>query len=165
MGTILAAAGVATALLAGGSATAQDTREQIYSIRIDGTGLRNLSRGGGNDFSPAVAPDGERIAFTSQSDALGSGVFVVNADGAGLHRVLPRAEAPLWGPRGETLVVQDWDRSTCPPTFATNCAEPFLEAVRSDGTGLRTIARRAQQPAWAPGGERLAYAGESGNSQ
>ena len=204
MRTILAAAGVATALLAGGSATAQDTREQIYSIRIDGTGLRNLSRGGGNDFSPAVAPDGrhiafvrdgtqlwvmnvdgsaqrslgvdadvvkswspdgKRIAFTSQSDALGSGVFVVNADGTGLHRVLPRAEAPLWGPRGETLVVQDWDPSTCPPTFATNCAEPFLEAVRSDGTGLRTIARRAQQAAWAPGGKRIAYAGESGNSQ
>jgi len=204
MRTIFAAAGVATVLLAAGPAPAQDTREQIWSIRIDGTGLRNLSRGGGNDFSPAVSPDGRRIAFvrdgdqlwvmnadgssqrslgvqadvlkswspdgrriafTSESDALGSGIWTMNADGNSFRRLLPRAEAPLWAPRGETLVVQDWDPSTCPPTFATNCAEPFLEAVRSDGTGLRTIARRAQQAAWSPDGKRIAYAGDSANSQ
>jgi Tol biopolymer transport system component len=198
VGVALAAAGGA------GQAAQQDSREQIWSIRVDGTGLLNLSRGGGNDFSPAVSPDGrriafvrdgnqlwvmnldgsgqrslgvqadvakswspdgKRIAFTSESDALGSGVWVVNADGSGLHRLMNHAETPLWAPRSERLVVQDWDDSTCPPTFATNCAEPFLETVRSDGTDLRTIARRAQQAAWSPSGKRIAYAGESGNSE
>src|SRR5919109_1338691 len=109
MRTILAAGGVTTVLLAAGSAPAQDTREQIWSIRIDGTGLRNLSRGGRNDFSPAVSRDGRRIAFVRDGNQ-------------------------LW-------------------------------VMNSDGTGLRTIARRAQQAAWSPDGKRIAYAGDSANSQ
>ena len=39
------------------------------------------------------------------------------------------------------------------------------QTVRSDGTGLRTIARRAQQATWSPDGKRIAYAGDSANSQ
>jgi len=37
-----------------------------------------------------------------------------------------------------------------------------LYAVRSNGTGLRLVARDAESSAWSPTGDRLAFTGENG---
>jgi TolB protein len=45
--------------------TDRDGDYEIYSIRVDGTDLRRLTRSQGIDAHPAWSPDGEWIAFAS----------------------------------------------------------------------------------------------------
>jgi TolB protein len=74
----------------------------VFTIRADGTGLRQLthSRGGSVNNNPnSWSPDGKKIVFTSnpggQSDRV---LFVMNADGTGV-RQLTRSAAHFasWG--------------------------------------------------------------------
>lgn len=56
-------------LLVVGTTMESETRPQnldIYSIRIDGTGLRQLTYHGGHDVSPQWSADGDHIFFISQ---------------------------------------------------------------------------------------------------
>jgi mono/diheme cytochrome c family protein len=66
----------------------------IYEINADGTGLRQVTTGGGHDFDPLYLPD-DRIMFTSSraremdeyNHAPVENMYVVNADGSNLQRV------------------------------------------------------------------------------
>jgi len=70
------------------------TWKNIYEINADGTGLRQVTSGGGHDFDPLYLPDG-RILFTSSRDnemdeynhALAEHLYLCNADGSNLERV------------------------------------------------------------------------------
>ena len=50
-------------------------------MALDSGATTNLSRSDGNDFAPAVSPDGSRIAFYSDRDGHAD-LFVMNADGS-----------------------------------------------------------------------------------
>lgn len=66
----------------------------IYEINADGTGLRQVTSAGGNDFDPLYLPD-DRILFTSSRDgemdeynhSPAEHMYVVDADGANLERI------------------------------------------------------------------------------
>jgi Tol biopolymer transport system component len=82
----------------------------LQSVRLDGTGLRQLTTG--HDSSPAFSTDG-RIAFLRDSAEAADGtilysVVVANADGSAPHEVhLPFVgEAPLaWSPDGSRIAL------------------------------------------------------------
>ena len=56
----------------------------IYSVRIDGSGLRKLRPNGGE---PAVSPDGRLIAFTWMPDGANQELFVMRRDGTGARQI------------------------------------------------------------------------------
>lgn len=66
----------------------------IYEIDADGTGLRQVTSGGGHDFDPLYLPDG-RILFTSTranemdeyNHALSATLYACDMDGSNLERV------------------------------------------------------------------------------
>jgi len=66
----------------------------IYEINADGTGLRQVTSGGGHDFDPLYLPDG-RIMFTSSRDgemdeynhAASEHLYVCDMNGANMERV------------------------------------------------------------------------------
>ena len=66
----------------------------IYEIGADGTGLRQVTSGGGHDFDPLYLPD-DRIMFTSSRDgemdeynhASSEHLYTCNADGTNRERV------------------------------------------------------------------------------
>jgi hydrazine synthase alpha subunit-like protein/WD40 repeat protein len=70
------------------------SNRNIYEIRPDGTGLRQVTSGGGHDFDPLYLPDG-RIMFTSSragemdeyNHAPAEHLYVCDADGANPERV------------------------------------------------------------------------------
>lgn len=70
------------------------TWRNIYEIDADGTGLRQVTSGGGHDYDPIYLPDG-RILFTSSRDgemdeynhAPSERLYVCNNDGTGIERV------------------------------------------------------------------------------
>ena len=66
----------------------------IYEIHADGTGLRQVTSGGGPDFDPLYLPD-DRIMFTSARDnemdeynhSLAEHLYTCDADGSNIDRV------------------------------------------------------------------------------
>src|SRR5919108_519487 len=160
MRTILAAGGVTTVLLAAGSAPAQDTREQIWSIRIDGTGLRNLSRGGRNDFSPAVSRDGRRIAFVRDGNQL----WVMNADGSGQRSLGVQVDVvKSWSPDGKRIAYAG--------DSANSQVARTIDVANADGTHPRKVfsVRRLRHtvsvilPRWSPDGRLVSFLADGPN--
>lgn len=63
---------------------------EIYVAWADGTSVRRLTKNEASDQSPTWAPDGKRIAFTSdRADRRGHAyeIYVIGADGKGLRRL------------------------------------------------------------------------------
>jgi hypothetical protein len=72
----------------------------VYVIRPDGSQLRNVSTHAAPDAEPAWAPDGARLAFTSERDG-NKEIYVVGVDGTGLRNLTNSPamdEQPNWSP-------------------------------------------------------------------
>lgn len=84
----------------------------IFVINADGTGLVNVTPGGGNDQNAVWSPDGSRIAFASDLDpatGLAGGdleIFVMDADGSNLVQLTHNDgtdQEPTWSPDGSAI--------------------------------------------------------------
>ena len=91
---------------------------------------------------------------------LDGSVFVVNADGTGLHRIATNMAGlhgpPSWSPDGRWILFSDLPAN-------------FFYVVHPDGTGLRRITpesvprlREAIDPSWSPDGTRFVFVGWTG---
>jgi Tol biopolymer transport system component len=132
----------------------------IYSIRIDGTHRRALTRLRAHaDIQASVSPDGRQIAF-GRLGARGiiSQVYVMRADGSGAHAVTPpslEGIGPNWSPTGKLI------------TFTSNCCRPGsnIYVMHPDGTGIRRLTHTpfphdSFLPAYAPQEDRIAFASD-----
>jgi len=134
----------------------------IYVVKTDGTGLKQLTDEPGYEERPAWSPDGRRIAyggyppdFTGPEDA---SVWVMNADGSGKTRLTKgavRGIYPSWSPDGKQIAF----------------VRPFADGYRifvmnADGSGLVRVTRRPEglasgqpvndvRPAWVTDGKIL----------
>jgi Tol biopolymer transport system component len=88
------------------------------------------------------SPDGSRLAFSGvlHPDAwdpveLGSGVWVVGADGSGLTSVIPHGVNPHWSPDGSHIAYYEYGRG--------------LRIARPDGTHVQTFGYGGSGP-WNP---------------
>jgi hypothetical protein len=90
----------------------------IYEINADGTGLRQVTSGGGHDFDPLYLPDG-KIMFTSSrhggmdeyNHSPAENLYTCDEAGGGLERVsfnMSDDFDPVLGPDGR-IVYTRWD--------------------------------------------------------
>jgi Tol biopolymer transport system component len=156
----------------------------IYTVRAsDGGDLVRLTHRGGDQAHPSYSPDGTQVVFQGVQGPKGAcggfdapspgtscppgslpegyvdgSIFVVNADGTGLHRIASRrpglGSPPSWSPDGQWILFSDGTT---------------IYVVHPDGTGLRRITlesvpglRRAYYPSWSPDGTRFVFVGWSG---
>ena len=100
---------------------------------------------------PAIAPDGSRIAFSTE-DRGKTALLVVNLDGTALRTVSETVElrgAPVWSPDGRSIV-----------TAASRGESPSLFRISVEtGESVRIVDDYALDPAWAPHGDFLVYSG------
>ena len=123
----------------------------VFSVRVDGSGLRNLTADDPEvaHVRPSVSPDGTRIAFLRRA-TVDFELVVMAADGSA-KRVLAsrvRLYRPAWSPDGRVIAF-----SAC-----CEADRRGLYLVDADGGAPRPLAEGGAS-AWSPDGSRLAFIG------
>jgi TolB protein len=138
--------------------TNNNLNTNIYSVRSDGTGERQLTKNTASDLMPDWSPDGTKIAFyttrysTNANDS-SSDIALMNADGSNPRRLTSTPGFdydPEWSPNGAWIAFE---------------SSGSLYKIRVDGTGLKNLtatqvtSEYSTDPAWSPDGRKIAFRG------
>jgi Tol biopolymer transport system component len=113
----------------------------------------------GDDVSPALSPDGSRIAFLSTRDDPDPAgcehdcfyqLFVIGVDGTGERKVVDTEVSPHhpdWHPSG-TQIIFDTENNLQGDTYVVN----------DDGSGLQVLIEGGFWADWSPDGRQIVFA-------
>jgi Tol biopolymer transport system component len=119
----------------------------IGVVRDDRAERRRVVRAAswGQWTEPAWSPNDSRLALKGVKRV--KGIWIVNVDGSRLHRLTRGTDSsPTWSADGRELA---FDRAVR--------GSRHVVKIRVNGTGRRTIARKACCPVWSPDGRSIAY--------
>jgi Tol biopolymer transport system component len=117
----------------------------IYTRRVDGGGLRNLTPAGAHEGAPDWSPDGRRLVFVRMAaDFSRTDLVRMNADGSDQRRLTDRTarpENPVWSPNGRWIAYNRHHQTDS------------IRLIRPDGSNdhkaiAGTVHRR--EPSWQP---------------
>ncbi len=132
----------------------------IFSHNLS-TGARSVfARYGGSNISPAVSPDGNRVAMILSKDGW-TDLYVCNADGTGLQRLTksPQDESsPCWSPDGNWILYagKDGERRVL-RKIPVSGGDP--KNVRTAGTPSPS------EPDWSPDGKWIVFTTQTAGFQ
>jgi Tol biopolymer transport system component len=138
--------------------------EHIYSVGLDGTGLRQLTTGDFSDRDPAYSPNGRVIAFDRFQVGTGRHVFTMRPDGSRVKDATPFLAAwsrePAFNPTGSRIVYVRG-------SYGSSTSDLFT--IRPDGRKVRRLTGRrgdplggVSSPSWSPDGTRVVFQYEPG---
>ena len=142
----------------------------IYKIRIDGTGLQQLTRNPADEFKPIWSPDGRQIAFHSMRSG-NRDIYVMSADGSAERLVAggPAHEyAGGWSPDGSQLAIYSDRGAVNSPVSVTYAPGKTIEYTgrlelyvvpATGGNARRLTSEGGARPVWSPDGKSIAYVG------
>lgn len=132
----------------------RDGADAIYVTNPDGTVTR-LAAG----FSPAWSRDGERIAFLRGGNGSDLGIYVMKADGSGLHFVA-NGSYPSWSPDGSQIAFNGPEGVALGGIFVMNADGTGIHkligyefALPDDGYGAGWLGLSS----WSPDGHSIAF--------
>ena len=126
-----------------------DSDWNIYTVNVDGSGLRQLTRG--SAWDPAWFPDGRSIAFVSTVEGKRQ-ISTMSPDGSNV-RVLTGGPAEHFHPALSHI------DSRMALTAVENGASR-IAVMDPDGANAKPVTpleQRSRWPAWSPDGKRIAY--------
>jgi Tol biopolymer transport system component len=157
----------------------------IHSINPDGSSQTKLTDdvsanpnqiAGTYDTSPAWSPDGTRLAFVSNRDAVRFQIYVMNADGSNVTKLSNNTSddyEPIWSPdgskiaftRGSGCVIVTGNRKQAIGPATEPCTS-YVYVMNADGSNPVNVSETAGLgPVWSPNSTQLAYTGTEANEQ
>lgn len=127
----------------------------IWTASPDGTSLRQITTGHGDDREPRFSPDGAKIAFSSDRAFEGSyDIWVVDVASGKLERRTSSPDdeyEPAWSPDGSEIAFVSGVGANATKVLAINSS-----------TTIRTIGSappeaHVDSPSWSPDGKRAAW--------
>ena len=126
---------------------------EIFSVKLDGTDLAQLTNNTARDFHPDFAPDGRKIAFVSDRD-FAPGIYTMAADGS-KQRKSNRGSgvafaSPGWSPDGSRI------------TFTSDQEGGYdIYVMRANGAGQQRLTVNGlptdSGPVFSPDGGQIAF--------
>jgi Tol biopolymer transport system component len=133
---------------------------QLWTMKVDGTGRRQITTLDNQATCPKFSPDGKTVAFQVVTGGTAS-IWTVSATGGNAHQVTPAdngyyGACVSWAPTGASFVVARGE-------VDERSGEPFnwdIYSVRADGKGLTQLTRTAgdkNSPAYSPDGGTIVF--------
>jgi Tol biopolymer transport system component len=132
-----------------------DLGGEIYSVSLDGSGRRNLSRSTAKEYAHAVSPDGRHVAFISERGGKPA-LWLADVRGGSMRRLTDGfrfegvAGGVAWSPDGRHILY------TRAPGAADDSRSELWVVPTEGGRSVR-LARDGWPAEWSPSGERIAY--------
>jgi Tol biopolymer transport system component len=154
--TVAVVAVLALASPGGGGSRSVAARTGLFEIGANGSGARALLQDPGLVLD--LSPNRDQALLVRPN----AGSFDLRTAelATGRERLLLRTSDWLlsgaWSPNGKLIAFDSSDSSAC---GASGCGQHQVWVVRPDGSGLRKVATRAEQPSWSPDSRWLLYVG------
>jgi TolB protein len=132
-------------------------QRDIYTMRPDGTGVRNITRDAAPDFQPAWSPDGDVIAFVSLHTEAShfDQIFTIDPVSGVRHQLTHidggNPQAPAWSPDGSRIAFH---------VVYGGALDAELFVMDADGSDLVQLTDDTAEDsdaAWSPDGARIAF--------
>lgn len=128
----------------------------IWTMKPDGTGLKQVTFGHGDDREPRVSPDGTTIAFTSDRAFEGSyDIWTIDIATGNLKRITSGSDdefGPNWTPDGSSLIFISGTGAVGKEIRLANVANGMQSTLVTARPKTQLEA-----PSFSPDGSKLAY--------
>lgn len=127
----------------------------IFSSRMDGSDLRQITKSPGRNSTPAVTRDGKRIAFVSTRDTEKYQLYTANPDGSDVRRLTTDLSVayfnPQFSPDGKRIVYY----------AEKGDGKDQVWVMNADGSDQKLLTANVGHnifPGWSPDGKQIIFA-------
>ena len=135
--------------------TFRDGNREIYVVKVDGSGVLNLTNNLASDGFPVWSPDGTKLAFHRNGE-----IYAMNADGSGQLNLTNNPAfdcCAVWSADGKKLAFQ-----------STRDDGGELYVMNADGSGVIRLTNNLAPEfahAWSPDGTKLTFYSDPDGNQ
>lgn len=139
-----------------------ETHNQILSMNVDGTDVRQLTSGREDCYFPTWSPDRSHVLFhRGGTIGYGGGIYIMDSDGGGEFRVADADQVSAdWSPDGTMVCYVGYPESSPGPRgLWVVSVDPLAKGKKAVKVGTPVLLAEGHfyGPTWSPDGTRIAY--------